>query len=328
MRCATAKGASAVTLLEIQGLSVTIPSPAGPVQALRSIDLCIAKGEIHGLIGESGCGKTMTGMALLGLTPAGAQVVARVFEFDGVDLLNSAADLRGRRIALISQDPAAALNPVLTIGRQMDDVLRTHSPHPKAHRTAAAVALLAATGLPDAEQLMQRYPHQLSGGMQQRVVIAQALATGADFLIADEPTTALDVTVGAQVLTLLRQLVADRGLTVLMITHDMDVVAAACDRATVLYAGLSVETGPASAILTRPRHPYAAALLAALPDAAPHGQRLVAIEGQIPPSTKTISGCAFSPRCPAAVAQCHNVTAPARGAGDHRWLCHLAEGAP
>ena len=316
-----------MTLLDIQGLSVTIPSALGPVQAVRSIDLCIAKGEIHGLIGESGCGKTMTGMALLGLTPADAQVAARVFEFDGVDISNSATDLRGRRIALISQDPAAALNPVLTIGRQMDDVLRTHSSHSKAHRAATAVALLAATGLADAAQLMKRYPHQLSGGMQQRVVIAQALATGAEFLVADEPTTALDVTVGAQVLELLRQLVADRGLTVLMITHDMDDVAAVCDRATVLYAGLSVETGPARAILTRPRHPYAAALLAALPDAAPRGQRLAAIGGQIPPSTETISGCAFSPRCPAVMSLCHTVSPPARGAGDHRWLCHLAEGA-
>ncbi len=317
-----------MTLLEIQGLSVTIPSALGPVQAVRSIDLCIARGEIHGLIGESGCGKTMTGMALLGLTPAYAQVAARVIEFDGVDISNSAADLRGRRIALISQDPAAALNPVLTIGRQMDDVLRTHSSNSKAHRAATAVALLAATGLADAAQLMKRYPHQLSGGMQQRVVIAQALATGADFLIADEPTTALDVTVGAQVLALLRKLVVDRGLTVLMITHDMDVVAAVCDRATVLYAGLSVETGPASAILTHPRHPYAAALLAALPDAAPRGQRLAAIGGQIPPSTETISGCAFSPRCPAVMALCHTMSPPARGAGNHRWLCHLAECAP
>jgi len=328
MRCATAKGASAVTLLEVQGLSVTIPSPAGPIQAVRSVDLRIAKGEIHGLIGESGCGKTMTGMALLGLTPAGAQVAGRVYKFDGIELSTSAAALRGRRIALISQDPAAALNPVLTIGRQMDDVLRTHSQQPKPERTAAAVALLAATGLPDAAKLMKRYPHQLSGGMQQRVVIAQALATGAEFLIADEPTTALDVTVGAQVLALLRQLVADRGLTILMITHDMDVVAAACDRATVLYAGLSVETGPASAILTRPRHPYAAALLAALPDAAPHGQRLAAIDGQIPPSTKPISGCAFAPRCPAVMTLCHTVPPPARVQGDHLWACHLAEGAP
>ena len=316
-----------MTLLDIKALSVTFPSRTGLLQAVRSVDLQIERGSIHGLIGESGCGKTMTGMALLGLAPQGAQIAAKVFRFDGMDLTAHAANLRGRRIALISQDPAAALNPVLTIGRQMDDVLRTHGMQPKAERRAAAVALLAATGLAGPQQLLKRYPHQLSGGMQQRVVIAQALATGADFLIADEPTTALDVTVGAQVLTLLRKLVAERGLTILMITHDMDVVAAVCDRATVLYAGLSVEEGPARAILNHPRHPYAAALLAALPDAVPHGQRLAAIEGRIPSPAQILTGCAFAPRCPSVLPMCHEIPPLLRGGNDHRWICHLEEGA-
>ena len=317
-----------MTLLDIKALSVTFPSRTGLLQAVRSVDLQIERGSIHGLIGESGCGKTMTGMALLGLAPQGAQIAAKVFRFDGMDLTTHAATLRGRRIALISQDPAAALNPVLTIGRQMDDVLRTHGMQPKAERRAAAVALLAATGLAGPQQLLKRYPHQLSGGMQQRVVIAQALATGADFLIADEPTTALDVTVGAQVLTLLRKLVAERGLTILMITHDMDVVAAVCDRATVLYAGLSVEEGPAHAILNHPRHPYAAALLAALPDAVPHGQRLAAIEGRIPSPAQFLTGCAFAPRCPSVLPVCHEIPPLPRGGSDHRWICHLEGGAP
>ena len=316
-----------MTLLDIKALSVTFPSKTGLLQAVRSVDLKIERGSIHGLIGESGCGKTMTGMALLGLAPHGAQIAAKVFRFDGMDLTAHAANLRGRRIALISQDPAAALNPVLTIGRQMDDVLRTHGMQPKAERRAAAVALLAATGLAGPQQLLKRYPHQLSGGMQQRVVIAQALATGADFLIADEPTTALDVTVGAQVLTLLRKLVAERGLTILMITHDMDVVAAVCDRATVLYAGLSVEEGPAHAILNHPRHPYAAALLAALPDAVPHGQRLAAIEGRIPSPAQILTGCAFAPRCPSVLPMCHEIPPLPRGGSDHLWICHLEEGA-
>lgn len=317
-----------MTLLDIKALSVTFPSKTGLLQAVRSVDLKIERGSIHGLIGESGCGKTMTGMALLGLAPQGAQIAAKVFRFDGMDLTTHAANLRGRRIALISQDPAAALNPVLTIGRQMDDVLRTHGMlQPKAERRAAAVALLAATGLAGPRQLLKRYPHQLSGGMQQRVVIAQALATGADFLIADEPTTALDVTVGAQVLTLLRKLVAERGLTILMITHDMDVVAAVCDRATVLYAGLSVEEGPAHAILNHPRHPYAAALLAALPDAVPHGQRLAAIEGRIPSPAQILTGCAFAPRCPSVLPMCHEIPPLPRGGSDHLWICHLEEGA-
>ncbi|CAN1574727.1 DppD ABC-type dipeptide/oligopeptide/nickel transport system, ATPase component [Paracoccaceae bacterium] len=314
-------------LLEIKALSVTFPTATGAVQAVRSVDLQIEKGAIHGLIGESGCGKTMTGMALLGLLPKGAQVAAEVFRFDGMDLATQAAYLRGKRIALISQDPAAALNPVLTIGRQMDDVLRTHRTQPKAARQAVAVELLAATGLADPVELLNRYPHQLSGGMQQRVVIAQALATGADFLIADEPTTALDVTVGAQVLALLRKLVSERGLTVLMITHDMDVVAAVCDRATVLYAGLSVEEGPARAIMGRPHHPFSAALLAALPDAVPRGHKLAAIEGRIPSPTQAITGCAFAPRCPSCLPVCPDTPPPVRGNSDHRWACHLDKGA-
>lgn len=306
-------------MLEVRGLSIDIH---GDIHAVRRVDLSVPKGAIHGLIGESGCGKTMTGMALLGLLPKGAVVQAETFTFEGTDLMSAGATLRGRRIALVSQDPAAALNPVLSIGRQMDDVLRTHSNAARPARRAQAAALLAATGLPDPEKVLNAYPHQLSGGMQQRVVIAQALATGADFLIADEPTTALDVTVGAQVLALLRSLVAERGLTILMITHDMDVVAEACDTTSVLYAGLTVEEGPTGALLSAPRHPYTQALLAALPDAAAKGQRLAALDGAIPPPRQVIQGCAFAPRCPKAMPLCATPP-PRRTQGDRVWLCHL-----
>ena len=314
-------------LIDIRDLSVSIPTPDGDVHAVRSVSLEIERGEIHGVIGESGCGKTMTGMAVLGLVSKGARIAAERFHFDGEDLREKARSLRGRRIGLISQDPAAALNPVLSIARQMDDVIRAHRDLPRKARRAEAASLLAATGLPDPERVLKSYPHQLSGGMQQRVVIAQALATGADFLIADEPTTALDVSVGAQVLALLRRLVAERGLTVLMITHDMDVIAEACDRATVLYAGRSVETGPVEAVLSRPGHPYTRALLAALPDAAPHGARLAAIEGSIPPPRSAIAGCAFAPRCPQVLSVCAALPPPERVRGAHRWLCHLPEDA-
>lgn len=312
-------------LLDVRNLSVSIPTPEGDVHAVRSVDLSIERGEIHGVIGESGCGKTMTGMAMLGLVPQGARITADRFHFDGEDLSEGAARLRGRRIGLISQDPAAALNPVLSIARQMDDVLRAHRNMPRQARHAEAAALLAATGLPDPKKILKSYPHQLSGGMQQRVVIAQALATGADFLIADEPTTALDVSVGAQVLALLRRLVTERGLTVLMITHDMDVIAEACDRATVLYAGRSVETGPVDDVLRRPGHHYTRALLAALPDAGPRGARLAAIEGSIPPPRIAIAGCAFAPRCPQAMLVCSAEPPPMRARATHRWLCHLPE---
>ena len=314
-------------LIDIRDLSVSIPTPDGDVHAVRSVSLEIERGEIHGVIGESGCGKTMTGMAVLGLVPKGAHIAAERFHFDGEDLREKAGSLRGRRIGLISQDPAAALNPVLSIARQMDDVIRAHRDLARKARRAEAASLLAATGLPDPERVLKSYPHQLSGGMQQRVVIAQALATGADFLIADEPTTALDVSVGAQVLALLRRLVAERGLTVLMITHDMDVIAEACDRATVLYAGRSVETGPVEAVLSRPGHPYTRALLAALPDAAPQGARLAAIEGSIPPPRSAIAGCAFAPRCPQVLSVCAAEPPPERVRGAHRWLCHLPEDA-
>jgi len=316
-----------VPLIDIRDLSVSIPTPDGDVHAVRSVSLEIERGEIHGVIGESGCGKTMTGMAVLGLVPKGARIAAERFHFDGEDLREKAGSLRGRRIGLISQDPAAALNPVLSIARQMDDVIRAHRDLARKARRAEAASLLAATGLPDPERVLKSYPHQLSGGMQQRVVIAQALATGADFLIADEPTTALDVSVGAQVLALLRRLVSERGLTVLMITHDMDVIAEACDRATVLYAGRAVETGPVEAVLNRPGHPYTRALLAALPDAAPHGARLAAIEGSIPPPRSSIAGCAFAPRCPQAMSVCAVLPPPERVRGAHRWLCHLPEDA-
>ncbi|MBZ7926015.1 ABC transporter ATP-binding protein [Ensifer adhaerens] len=314
-------------LLDIRNLSVSIPTSEGDVHAVRAVSLEIDRGEIHGVIGESGCGKTMTGMAALGLAPKGARIIADRFHFDGEDLREHAVRLRGRRIGMIAQDPAAALNPVLSIASQMDDVIRAHRDRPKRARRAEAADLLAATGLPDPEKVLRSYPHQLSGGMQQRVVIAQALATGADFLIADEPTTALDVSVGAQVLALLRKLVTERGLTVLMITHDMDVIAEACDRATVLYAGRSVETGPVDAVLQRPGHPYTRALLAALPDAAPHGARLAAIEGSIPPPRSTIAGCAFAARCPQALRECATTPPPERSRAAHHWLCHLPEDA-
>lgn len=314
-------------LLDIRNLSVSIPTSEGDVHAVRAVSLEIERGEIHGVIGESGCGKTMTGMAALGLAPKGARIVADRFHFDGEDLREHAARLRGRRIGMIAQDPAAALNPVLSIATQMDDVIRAHRDLPHRARRAEAIDLLASTGLSDPERVLRSYPHQLSGGMQQRVVIAQALATGADFLIADEPTTALDISVGAQVLALLRKLVTERGLTVLMITHDMDVIAEACDRATVLYAGRSVETGPVDAVLQNPGHPYTRALLAALPDAAPLGARLAAIEGSIPPPRSAIAGCAFATRCPQALHECAVTPPPERSRAAHRWLCHLPEDA-
>ncbi len=311
-------------MINIRHLSVKI----GQAQAVRDISLAIDKGEIHGLIGESGCGKSVTGAAMLGLLPATAVVAAEVMTLGGEAMLGAEAALRGKRIAMVSQDPAAALNPVLSIARQMDDVVRCHQTTAlrKAQRRTIARDLLADVGLPDPEATLRSYPHQLSGGMQQRVVIALALATGADFLIADEPTTALDVSIEAQVLTLLQSLVEQRGLTILMITHDMSVIERCCNNVSVVYAGVLVETGPTPEVLTTPQHPYTKALLGALPGLAEKGAPLNTLPGSIPPSDSTFNGCIFADRCASVSDLCRSELPPWKQINAQRALCQFAEG--
>lgn len=309
-------------LLEIKNLQVTL----GTLRLLRDVSLSVEKGSIHGLIGESGCGKSITGMACLGLLPDGAKIAAEKFHFDGLHLADHGAALRGKRICLISQDPAAALNPVLRISMQMDHVLRAHTDMKSKERKARAQELLAETGLPDPYRVLRSYPHELSGGMQQRVVIAQALATGAEFMIADEPTTALDRTTGRQVLKVLRDLAAARGLSVLLISHDMEDIASTCDTATVLYAGALVETGPTAQLLREPCHPYTMALLAAQPQRATEGEKLDTIEGHPPSAMTAVQGCVFADRCPIATSLCWAGPPAHHDADMHHWRCHHAEG--
>ncbi|WP_298852633.1 ABC transporter ATP-binding protein [uncultured Ruegeria sp.] len=306
-------------IIEVKGLSIHF----GALRAVRNVSLSVEAGTIHGIIGESGCGKSITGMAFLGLLPDGARVEAEQFEYAGEDLREVADSLRGHKISLISQDPAAALNPVLSIGTQLDDVLKIHSAGGKKQRYGRAKELLAATGLPDPVKVLKSYPHELSGGMQQRVVIAQALATGADFLIADEPTTALDKTVGKQVLSVLKSLVETRGLTVLMITHDMDVIEYCCTRASVLYAGTTVEDGQTAALLNNPKHPYTRALMNALPGSVPKGQKLAGIKGHPPKPNERIAGCPFADRCPSVMPACADTPPPQHELPQHSWSCHL-----
>ena len=314
-------------MLEIRHLAVKIGTDP-VIHAVRDISLSIPKGSIYGLIGESGCGKSVTGSALLGLLPDDVKVTATELSLDGASILGNEAALRGRRIALISQDPAAALNPVLTIKRQMDDVLRSHlmTGTGKKLKRDKALELLSDVGLPDPDNVMRSYPHQLSGGMQQRVVIALALATGADFLIADEPTTALDVSVEAQVLELLQRLVKERELTVLMITHDMSVIDRCCPEVSVVYAGVLVESGPTAQIFANPEHPYTRALLGALPSAGKRGQPLQTLEGVIPSATEAFKGCIFAERCPKVVDECHESTPAKRSNGTQMARCHFAVG--
>jgi peptide/nickel transport system ATP-binding protein len=295
-------------LLQIENLRVSVTSGdgngSGRFPVLDDIALTLRAGETLGIVGESGCGKSVTALSILRLLP---QPVMRIdggrVLFDGIDLLQQPAEamhrLRGDRIAMIFQDPMTALNPVHTIGRQIEEVLLLHRPQLKAaQRRERVVELLERVGLPAPHERLGAYPHQLSGGMRQRVTIAMALACEPALLIADEPTTALDVTVQAQVLGLIRQLQRDSGMAVLFITHDLGVIAETCNRVAVMYAGRVIETADAQALFARPRHPYTQGLLDSLAARAPHPQQpLAAIGGQVPDVHERPAGCAFANRC-------------------------------
>ena len=295
------------TLLELRQLRVRATVGGGEAELLSQVSLHLRRGEVLGLVGESGCGKSMTASAILGLLPRGAHIAGGSVRLGGTELVGLPEEalrhIRGRRIGMVFQDPNAALSPVHTIGTQLCDILRAHSRMSRAQALARAVELLDLVGVPDPARRLQDYPHQFSGGMAQRVVIAGALACEPELLIADEPTTALDVTIQAQVLDLLADLRRRLGMSVLLITHDLGVVADLCDRVAVMYAGQIVETGSARDTLAAPRHPYTAALL----DAMPRGRgdaRLSTIAGRVPPAWAWPQGCRFHPRCAHARAAC------------------------
>ncbi len=297
---------------------------------MRGVDITVPEGGVMGVVGESGCGKTVTMLAVLGLLPRNATVTGSV-KFRGRELLGLPArelrKLRGSKLAMIFQDPVTSLNPVFTIGHQVAEAVRVH--HPEVRREAArarAVELLRRVGIPEPERRANDYPHQFSGGMCQRSMIAMAMANDPDVLIADEPTTALDVTIQAQILDLLRDLRRDKGVAVVLITHDLGVVAGLAEDMSVLYAGRVVEQGQVSDIFGEPRHPYTRGLLASLPkvDAQGHAA-LTPIEGA-PPSLLTVpAGCAFHPRCPHKEAECTSEDPRLRVVGLVRSACHFAE---
>ena len=306
---AVAAPASAGTaLLSVRGLTVRLPAPAGSVTIVDRVDLEVFPGEIVGLVGESGCGKTMLVSALMRLLPAGGVILADELTFDGADLLalseSQMAQFRGRRIGFISQEPIGSLDPAYTVAAQLREVIVHHHSVPRREATVRAVQLLRSVGLPDPENIMARYPHELSGGMAQRVSIARTLAGEPDLLIADEPTTALDVTVQAGILDLLRDICRDRGMALVLVTHDWGVVADLCSRAIVMYAGQVIENAPILDLFDHPRHPYTAALLAADPGAHPAGQRLPAIPGTVVAPGRWPTGCRFADRCPRMTAEC------------------------
>jgi oligopeptide transport system ATP-binding protein len=315
-------------LISVRNLTVRFDTYAGVVHALNGISFDLYPGEVFGLVGETGCGKSVTGLSLLRLIPPPGQIVAGQILFHGQDLLaKSEAEMqtiRGRRIAMIFQDPAAALNPVFTIGQQIELIIRHHHPMSPEQARRRAIQMLHAVGMPEPEHILTTYPHQLSGGMQQRAMIAMALSSGAELLIADEPTTALDVTIQAQILDLLVQLKQSQGITILLITHDLGVVAEVCDRVAVLYAGLIVETGPTASVFRAMKHPYTQGLLAAIPRPGSRGHLLQAIPGTVPSGLDPLPGCPFHPRCGFAMEVCRQERpALLPAAPMHQVACHL-----
>ena len=315
-------------ILQVQDLHVVFPTPRGDVRALSGVSFDIEKGQMYGIVGESGCGKTVTGRAILRLvTPPGKVTGGRVL-FHGADLLLKSEDemrqLRGRRISMVFQDPSAALNPLFTIGQQITGIMKRHGVAQGAALRERAIESLTALGLGEAEQLLCCYPHQLSGGMQQRVMIAMALCVEADLIIADEPTSCLDVTIQFQILDLLVKLQQERTVAIMLITHDLGVVAETCERVAVFYLGRIVERGGVRNLFHHTKHPYTQGLLAALPDPRNWGTTLKMIPGSVPSALELIAGCAFASRCEYVMDICRRVEPPLLPVGDdHLSACHL-----
>lgn len=317
-------------LLEVRDLRVEFPGPAGPVHPVDGVSFQLERGETLALVGESGSGKSLTGLALLRLVPAPGTIGAgSAIRLDGVDLLalqgEALRQVRGGRIGLVFQDPMTSLNPVLTAGYQVQEAITAHARLRRAEARERAVALLEEVGVPDPAARYSAYPHELSGGLRQRVMIAIALAARPDLLIADEPTTALDVTVQAQILELLDRLRAARGMAVLLITHDFGIVAGRADRIAVMYAGQLVEQGPTRTVFREARHPYTRALLASIPRLTGPVELISPIPGAVPLPTAWPSGCRFHPRCPQRFAPCQGDPPPWIEAGPgHHHRCYLA----
>ena len=307
-------------VLEVQGLTVTFRTESGTVSAVDDVDLVLGRGEIVGIVGESGCGKSVTAMSLAGLLPRSAAVGGSV-RLLGQELVGASAgtlrQVRGRKIAYIFQEPMTSLNPVLTVGRQIAEVLQTHQNLSRRAALDHAVELLQLVGIPSPRERVGQYPHQLSGGMRQRVMIAMAVAGDPEVLVADEPTTALDVTVQAGILTVLRELRDRLGTSILIITHDLGVIADIADRVVVMYAGRVVERAGVDELFARPRHHYTSGLLAAAPTAGRHAgsHRLQEIPGLVPVLSEQPDACTFADRCPAAQADCRGARPPLAALG-------------
>ncbi|HET9603181.1 MAG TPA: ABC transporter ATP-binding protein [Gemmatimonadales bacterium] len=317
-------------LLDVRDLRVSFPDGAGRIHPVDGVSFTIERGKTLALVGESGCGKSLTSLALLRLIPPPGRIDdGSSVTLDGTDLLSLKPDalraVRGRRIAMIFQDPMTSLNPVFRIGDQITEVMHAHFKMSKQDAREQAVLLLQEVGIPDPDERLRAYPHQLSGGMRQRVMIAIALAGQPELLIADEPTTALDVTVQAQILELLDHLRRTRDMAMLLITHDLGIVAGRADHVAVMYAGQLIETAPTRELFDRPSHPYTQGLFASVPRLSGPVGRLMPIAGTVPPPNAWPAGCRFRPRCPIKHPKSETMPPMLRAGPEHEMRCWLAE---
>ncbi len=319
--------ASSRPLLEVRNLRVEFNTRRGTLTAIDDVSFAIAPGEVLGLVGESGAGKSITGTAIIGLLEPPGRVAGGEILLDGQRIDTLPAEqmrrIRGRQIGAIFQDPLTSLNPLYTIGRQITETIQTHLPMNARQAHERAVELLAEVGIPAAERRIDHYPHQFSGGMRQRVVIALALCANPRLIIADEPTTALDVSIQAQIIQLLKKLCRDHGTAVMLVTHDMGVIAETADRVAVMYAGRLAEIGPVQEVIHHPKHPYSVGLMGSIPAIGQEVERLPQIEGSMPRLDAIPRGCAYNPRCPEVFDRCRTERPNLMPAGATRAACWL-----
>jgi peptide/nickel transport system ATP-binding protein len=320
----------ATPLLQVQNLRVEFPTRHGTLRALDDISFDIAPGEILGVVGESGAGKSLTGAAIIGLLEppgriAGGQILLNGQRIDNLDA-DAMRRIRGRQIGAVFQDPLTSLNPLYTVGRQLIETIRTHLPMDERQARERAIELLRQTGIPAPEARIEQYPHQFSGGMRQRVVIALALAAQPRLIVADEPTTALDVSIQAQIIALLKALAREQGAAVMLVTHDMGVIAETCDRVAVMYAGRIAELGPVHEVIHRPAHPYSRGLMGSIPAMDEDRERLLQIDGAMPRLNAIPRGCAFNPRCPQVHDRCRTERPELMPAGATKAACWQVAG--
>ena len=317
-------------LLKVEHLRVEFPTRRGTLVAVDDVSFDIAPGEVLGVVGESGAGKSLTGMSIIGLLEPPGRIAAGSISLEGRRIDNLPYEdmrkIRGRHIGAIFQDPLTSLNPLYTIGRQLIETIQTHSDMSAQAARARAVELLKEVGIPAAEERVDHYPHQFSGGMRQRVVIALALSANPRLIVADEPTTALDVSIQAQIIALIKRLCREHGTAVMLVTHDMGVIADTADRVAVMYAGRIVEIGPVRDVIKAARHPYTVGLMGSIPTVGQRAERLTQIEGSMPRLNAIPPGCAFNPRCPKAMERCRRERPELGAAEATRAACWLYDG--